>query len=372
MIRIQLLSFFLILVFGGSQAAVAQTEFVETEFDFANGWTPYGPFLDPNDSVNADFTYQQKLAGGNPDAYGEMVLTRATVGSGTVETWVALINDMMVWDPGDQASGPIGHVDLKLDGRRTPETGSRVLTIAVRQNGFVWLAYGRRVLWNENGWIPFTVENIVDEDFVITPGQDAIMPDQPVHPDFSADGAPIAFGIATGFSCPATSNCAVTAARIIDTDNLHVTVMPPLHINSGVSDAWYEPATAGQGFLIIAFPVIKQIFLAWFTFDTERPAEEVSANLGEPGHRWLTAQGPYEGDTAVLDVYLTEGGVFDRAEPAAVTHQDPVGEITLTWFDCNDAVLSYDLKTPDVSGLIHLGRAAADNIPLCMALSEED
>jgi len=33
--------------------------------------------------------------------------------------------------------------------------------------------------------------------------------------------------------------------------------------------------------------------MAWFTHDTERPDTGVEAILGEPGHRWLTAQGPY-------------------------------------------------------------------------------
>jgi len=64
-------------------------------------------------------------------------------------------------------------------------------------------------------------------------------------------------------------------------------------INAGLNDAWYDPETAGQGFLITVFPDIGQMFLAWFTYDVERPGEGVTAQLGEPGHRWLTAQGPY-------------------------------------------------------------------------------
>jgi hypothetical protein len=71
-------------------------------------------------------------------------------------------------------------------------------------------------------------------------------------------------------------------------------------INAGLSDAWYQPATAGQGFLITVFPGIQQVFLAWFTFDTQRPPGDAGAILGEPGHRWLTAQGLYGGATANL------------------------------------------------------------------------
>jgi len=89
----------------------------------------------------------------------------------------------------------------------------------------------------------------------------------------------------------------------------------PLQINPGLNDAWYNPVTNGQGFLIAVFPDSKTMFLAWFTFDTDRPPGNVSAFLGDPGHRWLTAQGPYDGDTANLTIFVTEGGVFDAAEP---------------------------------------------------------
>ena len=56
-------------------------------------------------------------------------------------------------------------------------------------------------------------------------------------------------------------------------------------INAGLNDAWYDPATAGQGFLIAVFPEISQMFVAWFTFDIERPPQDVTAMLGDPGHR---------------------------------------------------------------------------------------
>jgi sugar lactone lactonase YvrE len=69
-------------------------------------------------------------------------------------------------------------------------------------------------------------------------------------------------------------------------------------INAGLNDAWFNASTPGQGFFVTVFPDSGQVFLAWFTYDTERPDESVTAILGEPGHRWLTAFGPYEGDTA--------------------------------------------------------------------------
>ncbi len=139
-------------------------------------------------------------------------------------------------------------------------------------------------------------------------------------------------------------------------------------INAGLNDAWYNPATNGQGFLITAFPDRKEMFLAWFTFDTERPPEDVGALLGEPGHRWLTAQGPYIGDTANLTIFVTEGGVFDAAEPATTTDPTGDGTMTLEFSDCANGLLNYEITSLGISGEIPIQRITPDNIALCETL----
>jgi Tol biopolymer transport system component len=146
---------------------------------------------------------------------------------------------------------------------------------------------------------------------------------------------------------------------------------PAFHINAGLSDAWYNPATNGQGMLMAVFPVIKQVFLAWFTYDTERPPGDATAHLGEPGHRWLTAQGPYEGDTAHLTIYVTEGGVFDAAEPAATTNQAGDGVMTVEFADCENGMVNYELTSLGISGNIPIQRIVLDNVPLCETLSTQ-
>lgn len=145
-------------------------------------------------------------------------------------------------------------------------------------------------------------------------------------------------------------------------------------INPGLNDAWFNPDTDGQGFLFTVLPGGEGpddnlMFLAWFTFDTERPPEDATAIIGEPGHRWLTAQGPYEGNVASLSAVLTSGGVFDSREPA-VTTDAAYGTITVTFEGCNAAVLVYDLPGPGVSGEIPLRRVVTDNVALCEALQE--
>jgi glucose/arabinose dehydrogenase len=138
-------------------------------------------------------------------------------------------------------------------------------------------------------------------------------------------------------------------------------------INAGLNDAWFNPLTDGQGFFIVVLPDTGNVFLGWFTYDVERPPQDVPATLGEAGHRWLTAQGPYSGDTAVLDISVTSGGVFDSALPAP---GDPVqdGSMTLTWSSCNSALLSYEIPSLGLAGQIPLQRIVADKVALCEAL----
>lgn len=142
-------------------------------------------------------------------------------------------------------------------------------------------------------------------------------------------------------------------------------------INAGLNDAWFNPATNGQGFLITVFPTIKQVFLAWFTYDTERPPENVEAALGERGHRWLTAQGPYDGDTATLSIYITEGGVFDASEPAAANDGIPDGTMKIEFADCTQGLVTYEISSPSVSGEIPIQRITNDNIAFCESLLDQ-
>jgi len=143
---------------------------------------------------------------------------------------------------------------------------------------------------------------------------------------------------------------------------------PAFSINPGLNDAWFNPATSGQGFLLSVFPESKTMFLAWFTYDTERPPESTEARLGEPGHRWLTAQGSYDGNSANLTIYNTEGGIFDSSEPAAETDPAGVGSMTVEFADCNEGLISYQITSLGISGQVPIQRIASDRVALCEAL----
>ncbi len=134
-------------------------------------------------------------------------------------------------------------------------------------------------------------------------------------------------------------------------------------IKNGFNDAWFNPSTPGQGFFITVFPVSGTVFLAWFTYDTERPIGNAPANLGEAGHRWLTAFGPINGSQAELAVEVTSGGVFNSANPQV--SQVSGGTITLRFSSCAAGVVEYDMPASGLSGAIPIERISNANVAFC-------
>ncbi len=149
--------------------------------------------------------------------------------------------------------------------------------------------------------------------------------------------------------------------------NVTVTEATGFLINAAISDAWFFPDTAGQGFFIIVWEDSGLVFLAWFTYDTERPPEDVMAILGEEGHRWVTALGPYDGDPALLDIFLSSGMILDSAEPPVTTEQLEGATIWITWSSCEKGVLEYNIPSLELSGEIPIQRIVDDNVAACEA-----
>ena len=141
---------------------------------------------------------------------------------------------------------------------------------------------------------------------------------------------------------------------------------PAFQINAGLNDAWYDPLTDGQGFFITVFPGSGIIFLSWFTYDTALPPDDATAALGDPGHRWLTAQGVYAGNQAVMDITITSGGIFDTM--ADVSRRDD-GTIILTFNDCTSGTVEYDIPSIDRQGIVPIQRIVNDNVALCTELN---
>ena len=137
-----------------------------------------------------------------------------------------------------------------------------------------------------------------------------------------------------------------------------VDALPPdylYEIGVGYSGDWYNPETAGQGWLIDVEPESKFLFLSWFTFTD-------SASASPNDQHWFTAQGNYSGNTADLIVYETLGGRFD--DPQAVS-TNPVGAVTLSFTGCGLGELDYTIVTWELEGTFPLQRAIPGTENVC-------
>jgi hypothetical protein len=130
-------------------------------------------------------------------------------------------------------------------------------------------------------------------------------------------------------------------------------------INAGHSGAWFNPETPGQGQLIDVEPGSNFLFLSWFTF-TEATADNPNEQ------QWYTAQGNYTGDTAVLDLFETLGGKFDDPQEVTTTQ---VGEVTLTFSDCDQGMMSYSFDAEELEGEFPLVRVIPGSDNVCEGLS---
>lgn len=180
------------------------------------------------------------------------------------------------------------------------------------------------------------------------------------HVAISGDGRSVAVASNATNLVPGDSN---GKGDVFALDNPHF-----FRINAGLNDAWYDPETPGQGFQLTVFPQTKKMFVTWMTYDTVRPANSAPYHLGGPGQRWLTAYGPYDGRTAVLDVSATTGGVFDSAEP--VTQSQSSGVMTVEFTTCTNASITYDLSSIDQQRVIPIQRISLENVPLCETFKE--
>lgn len=112
-----------------------------------------------------------------------------------------------------------------------------------------------------------------------------------------------------------------------------------------LSGAWYDPATAGQGFVFDVDPVAHTLFAAWYTYATN------GQQIGGPAsERWFTLQSsftPGSGHVSNVPIYQTTGGVFDQGTSVTTA---PVGTATITYHNCNSATLSYTFSAGTNAG----------------------
>lgn len=159
----------------------------------------------------------------------------------------------------------------------------------------------------------------------------------------------------------------ILASNVVKIDKAYV-LSETFQINAGLSGAWFNPATNGQGINFEVLPNANTLVMAWFTYDTELPDSTTPSTVGAAGNRWLTVQGTYQDNVFVGDVFKTSGGIFD--DPRAVSNTN-VGDVMITFNDCTTGVMSYTLDDSGLSNTINIQRISGANVELCEELAAE-
>ena len=141
-------------------------------------------------------------------------------------------------------------------------------------------------------------------------------------------------------------------------------------INAGLNDAWVSADAPFQGMFVTVFPVLKLMFLAWFTFDSQQPPEDALATFGAADQRWVTALGFYDGNRVEMAAELTTGGKFNSSVP--LPEQDTeYGTINVEFINCENGIVEFDFPSAGESGSFNIQRVVDSNVALCETLNSD-
>jgi hypothetical protein len=119
-------------------------------------------------------------------------------------------------------------------------------------------------------------------------------------------------------------------------------------------------------------PNLDSMFMAWFTFDTDNPVDAAVADIGATNHRWLTSLAAvnHDNNSVIFDLISTSEGIFDNPQAVTNSAENAVGTVTVTFQDCANANVEYNLTSLGLTGSFAMTRIAPDNIVLCESLSK--
>jgi len=122
--------------------------------------------------------------------------------------------------------------------------------------------------------------------------------------------------------------------------------------------------------VVAVFPVLKLMFLAWFTFDSQQPPEDSLATFGAADQRWVTALGFYDGNRVEMAAELTTGGKFNSSVP--LPEQDTeYGTINVEFINCENGSVEFDFPSAGESGSFNIQRVVDSNVALCETLNSD-
>lgn len=311
------------------------------------GISPWGIAIDQQDRVYISDTN-----------YGRIIVCSATGSCSSFGTWGEGLGEFT--NPYGLAINSKGQVVI-LDGYNTriqacDHTGNCEYTTYSNRDNYYYGGYGQGVA-------------LLPSDTMITTGYGYS------HVNACTPGGPCRIVVQYDYNnanyLQSPAGVMVDGDRLVIGDYGAVHILAPnITINPGINDAWVEAAPPGQplplpgqGLLVSVFEHIPMVFIAWFTYETERPTGLPPAEIGEWGHRWITMQGGYSGNVANLTMYLTAGGVFENGSLPPTT--ESIGTATLTVHDCYRATLVYSTYDNRFQGSKNLARIVSDNVPNC-------
>jgi hypothetical protein len=171
----------------------------------------------------------------------------------------------------------------------------------------------------------------------------------------SEDGQPGYAASLWGDDCAADGSITLALGQVASCSITNDDVDPGFQINTGHSGAWFNPQTAGQGVLVDISAEEQFLFLAWFTYtdsNSDNPFEQ----------RWLTSQGNFSGNSALLPLFETLGGKFDDPQQPTT---ELVGEVLLEFDDCEQGRISYQFDNEDLLGEFPLIRVIPGSGNVC-------
>ncbi|MCF6300179.1 MAG: S8/S53 family peptidase [Proteobacteria bacterium] len=118
-----------------------------------------------------------------------------------------------------------------------------------------------------------------------------------------------------------------------------------LQSQGGLSGAWYNPDTSGQGLLFDVMEARDEVFVAWFSYSLAGDSSAVDFGSGD--HRWFTAQGSWSDSGSNMTVYLSEGGIFDQS---SIVTNKAVGTLQVIFDTCTSGSVNYQFDDLDLSG----------------------
>jgi hypothetical protein len=119
-------------------------------------------------------------------------------------------------------------------------------------------------------------------------------------------------------------------------------------INNALSGTWYNPERSGEGFMLDVGNAGK-IAVSFYTYD----------NYGN--QMWLVGPGNVDGSVAVVDLYITEGGIYGSGFDKELVSESHWGSAVFTFTECatgsveilpdEEFLAEFEVMTTDITRL---------------------